>query len=142
MWFCMQPYSSAARGELRCVFQEIGDDALHLGRVEGKGRQLVIGEEVQRQSFGLKSLRPQAADFRETDVQVAGLELHPELSGFENRVIQEVFDEMLQALSAGMHIVEHAALLVVERTQFSAAKQFDVPIENSERSLQVVSGGG
>ena len=115
----MQPYRPAGRRELGCILQQVGDDAFHLGRIESKFVDFLIGQEIHGQPAFLKARRPQAADFRKAGVDVAGLEPHFELAGFEHAEAQKVLDVTLQPLAVGVHVAQHFALALVQSPSFS-----------------------
>ncbi len=104
------------------------------GRVEGENRKLVIGQEIERDSFFLKAIRPQAADSRKAVVDVPGVELHAEPAGFEGAVGQEILNELLQALATVAHVLQNFALALAERSQLLAVQQFDVSVQNRKRA--------
>ena len=63
-------------------------------------------------------------------IQIAGLVVQLDFARLQHAERKEVLDEMLQAVSAGMHVAQHFALAVVQRAQFFSAQQFDIPIQN------------
>ena len=140
--FRVQPNRSSCRSELRCILQQVGNHPLHLGRVKRKSRQFVVSQKVKRKSLLLKPVRPEAADLGETGIHVPGLVSHLHLAGFEHAEAEEVLDEMLQPLAAGVHIAQHFALAIVEPAQLLTLQQFDVSVKNRQRSLQVMGCGG
>jgi hypothetical protein len=89
---------------------------LDLGGVEKKGRQLIIGEKVERETPLLKAIRPETADFRETGIHIALLVGDTHLACFQNAEAKEILDKVLQALTAGAHVAEYVTLAIVERS--------------------------
>src|SRR5207253_9273876 len=63
---CMQPYRASRGRKLGGVLQKIRNHALHFGGIEWKGLQLVVSEKIERESFFLKTRRPETADLGET----------------------------------------------------------------------------
>src|SRR5208282_4042508 len=127
------------RNELERVLQQIGDDALQLRRIEGKQGKLVVGQKVKRQTFFLKSQRPQPANIGQALVDVADGELHVQAAGLERAVGQEILNESLQPFPARLHVQQDLALAGIQRSQLLALEQFNVSIHDGQRSLQVVS---
>src|SRR5438105_10636107 len=84
-------------------------------------------------------MRPQATDLGETRVHVAGLILHLHLAGLEYAEIEEILDEVLQPLTAGIHIPKNFALAFVQGSELFTGQQFHVSIQNRQRSLEVMS---
>ena len=87
-------------------------------------------------------MRPQAANFGQTGVEVGRLEVHLHLAGFENAEAQKVLDEVLQALPAGAHVAQDLALPLVQSAQLLALQELDVAVQNGQRSLEVMGGRG
>ena len=138
----VQPYRSARRCELGSILQKIRNHPLYLGDVESKLRQFVVGEEVQRQPLFLEGMRPQAADFRETSVEIGRLEVHLHLADFEDAEAQEILNEALQALAAGAHVAQNLALAIVQSAQLFALQEFHVTVKNGQRSFKIVGSRG
>jgi len=99
--------------------KQVGDHALQLGRIQGKLRQLVIRQEVKSQSLFLKASRPQAANIGEALVDVARRVMHFQAAGFEGAVGEEILNELLQALAAGLHVAQDFPLTLAQGPSFS-----------------------
>ena len=106
----MQPDRTARGNKFERVLQKIRDDALQLGRIEGKNRQLIVGQKIKRQTFFLKTGGPETADIRQAVVDIRRLVAHLEAAGFERAVSQKILDKLLQPFPAGLHIAQHFAL--------------------------------
>src|SRR6202007_1111434 len=104
---------STLRNEFEGILQQIGDHALQLRRIERKRRQLVVRQKIKRQSFFLKTRRPQAAYVRQAIVDVAHLEAHLQAAGFESAKGEEILNELLQPLAARLHIAQHFPLPLI-----------------------------
>ena len=85
----MQPDRAAGGRELGGIFQKIRNHPLQLGRVKRQLWQLLVGQEVERQASFLKAVRPEAADFGQAGIHIAGLVPHLHLAGFENACSSE-----------------------------------------------------
>src|SRR2546425_10095925 len=84
-------------------------------------------------------MRPQTTDLGEAGVHVAGLVLHLHLAGLKHAEIEEVLDEVLQPLTAGIHIPENFALAFVKGSELLTCEQFHVAVQNRQGSLEVMS---
>src|SRR5437867_315916 len=87
-------------------------------------------------------MRPHATDLGKAGVHVAGLVLHLYLTGFKDAETEEVLDEMLQPLSAGIHVPQNFALAFIEGSELLTCKEFHVAVQNRQWSLQVMSCRG
>ena len=112
--------------ELGCVRGRRRRSCTNKG-IEGKFRQFFVGQKIQSQSHFLKTRGPEPADFRETEIYVAGLELHAKFAGIKYAEAQKIQNVALQALSVGVHVAQDFPLSIVQTAQLLTLQKLDSP---------------
>src|SRR5947209_8527639 len=103
---------------------------LDLEMVKRERLQLILWTEIERDSLLLESRHPEATNFRQASVEVADLEIHVQILGFDCAKGEEISDKPFQALFIRLHVGEDLALLSREFTGFSITEKFDVAVHD------------
>ena len=115
--FRVQPDRSTCRRELRCIFEQIGNHALNFWGVKREAGPLFHWPKNTKpnRSAGNGATRD---GILPTDTRLCRrLVLHSQFAGFKNGVRQKVLNEILQSLSAGVHVTDDVALPLIERAE-------------------------
>src|SRR5690606_29071425 len=106
----------AGVGERDRVAEEVADDLRPAQlREPHEGAQARVGVDAERQALALRAVLEQAAKRVDERLQIERLRDEIDLRGGDARVLEDVVDEALEQVVAGLQLLEDELLVGVER---------------------------